>query len=98
MVIKTDNTPDTYLPMKGSAATTAPAAKKPLKRTIPYPDEEDIIEAAAADDDGDDNPNGQAMDPKATASASKAISSEEGNPLSPTAPTPASGDVESPPK
>lgn len=102
----TDNTPDTYLPMKGSAATTAPAAKKATKQTIPYPNDDDISEAAAAAADDNDNddadnpaPNGQAIDPKsATASASKAMSSKEGNPVSPTAPTPASGNVESAPK
>ncbi|KAL8750216.1 MAG: hypothetical protein Q9199_007216 [Rusavskia elegans] len=64
----TDNTPDTYLPMKGSSAT-APANKQSPKRTIPYPDEDDISEAAATDDNNDDdnstkNANGHAIDPK----------------------------------
>lgn len=87
----TDNTPDTYLPMKGSSAT-ALASNQTHKRTIPYPDDDDISEAAATDDNNDDgnsnkNANGHATDPKPkptdTAAAKTGTISEEETPVSP---------------
>lgn len=94
----TDNTPDTYLPMKGSSAT-ALANKQSTKRTIPYPDDDDISEAAATDDNNDDdnhnlNPaNGHAIDPKPTDTAAKILEDD-----TPDEAAHAKGAVESPAK